>query len=68
MTLKIHGSSESTCTQRVLFVLEEKQVPYELIPIDFATQEHKSPAHVQKQPFGQVPVLEEEDGWLLYGV
>jgi len=66
MVLKIHGSPQSTCTRRVVTVLIEKQVPYELIPINFAVNEHKSPAHLEKQPFGKIPVLEEEDGTFLY--
>lgn len=67
MVLKIHGSPQSTCTQRVATVLIEKQVPYEVIPINFAIKEHKSPAHLEKHPFGKIPVLEEEDGTFLYG-
>lgn len=53
MVLKIHGSLDSTCTQRVLSVLEEKQVAYELVAIDFAKQEHKTAEHVKLQPWGK---------------
>jgi glutathione S-transferase len=67
MVIKIHGSPKSTCTQRVAVVLSEKQVPYEIVALDFAKAEHKSPAYLQKQPFGQIPVLEDEDGFILYG-
>lgn len=48
----------STCTRRVATVLQEKGVPYELVPIDFGKMEQKSPEYIAtKQPFGQVPVL-----------
>lgn len=57
--VKLYGSSMSTCTRRVATILKEKNVPYELVPIDFAKMEHKSPDYVAtKQPFGQVPVLQ----------
>lgn len=68
MVFKIHGSLDSTCTQRVLTVLEEKQVAYELVAIDFAKQEHKTAKHVKLQPWGKVPVLEDDDGFLLFGL
>ena len=66
MVLKLHGNPMSTCTKRVLTVLEELSVPYELIKIDFAKGEHKAPAFVALQPFGQVPVLETEDGFTVF--
>lgn len=46
-------------------VLHEKNVPYELIPIDFSTGQHKSDAFLKMQPFGKVPVLE-DDGVFVY--
>ncbi|RFU34702.1 hypothetical protein B7463_g1617, partial [Scytalidium lignicola] len=66
MVIKIHGSPFSTCTQRVATVLVEKGVPYEIVPVDFARLEHKSGPFLEKQPFGKVPVLEDEDGFLIY--
>lgn len=58
-TLKLYGSPMSTCTRRVATVLQEKGVPYELVPIDFGKMEQKSPEYIAtKQPFGQVPVLQ----------
>jgi glutathione S-transferase len=57
MVLKLHGHPLSTCTQRVLTVLKETNTSYELVNVDFASGEHKSPAFVEKQPFGQVPYL-----------
>ncbi|KAI0701449.1 glutathione S-transferase [Cerioporus squamosus] len=66
MVLKLHGVVHlSTCTWRARVVLEELNVPYEFVPIDFANREHKSPAFVAIQPFGQVPYLD-DDGFKLY--
>jgi glutathione S-transferase len=45
--------------------LKETKTPYELVVVDFATGEHKQPAHVARQPFGQVPALD-DDGFELY--
>ena len=65
MVLKLVGSPISTCTRRVAVILKEKQVPYEFVPIDFAKGEHKSPEYLTKQPFGQVPYLD-DDGFIVY--
>jgi len=66
MVLKIHGARGSTCTQRVLTALYEKDVPYELVTVDFKVGEHKSEKYMStKQPFGKVPVLE-DDGFILF--
>lgn len=65
MGLILHGNKYSTCTQRVLTVCHEKGVPIELVTIDFAKAEQKSPAFLAKQPFGKVPVLD-DNGYLVY--
>lgn len=65
MGLTVHGSPYSTCSQRVFTALAEKGVEAELHTLDFATGEHKLPAHLKLQPFGKVPVLE-DDGYFVY--
>ena len=57
MVLKLYGSAKATCTRRVATVLVEKKVPFEFYEVDWANKEHKSPAYLEKQPFGQVPYL-----------
>jgi glutathione S-transferase len=57
MVLKLHGMAISTCTRRVATVLLEKKVPFQFVPVDAAKAEHKSAAHLEKQPFGQVPYI-----------
>jgi glutathione S-transferase len=56
--MKIYGNPISTCTRKVLMALGEKQAAFEFVTLDFAKGEHKSPAHIARQPFGQMPSLE----------
>ncbi len=65
MVIKVHGVKGSTCTQRVLTALHEKNVPFELVVIDFAKAEHKSEKYMKLQPFGKIPVLD-DDGFILF--
>ena len=59
MVLKLYGFPQPTSisVRIVAFVLREKEVPFEFIPIDYSKKEHKSPAYLEKQPFGQVPYI-----------
>ncbi|KAL4250542.1 GST superfamily protein [Abortiporus biennis] len=61
MVLKLYGNPYSTCTRRVVTVLKEYNVPFELVVIDFAKLEHKAPAFLEHQPFGQVPYVVDGD-------
>jgi len=63
--MKIFGHPMSTCTRKVLFTLHETNTPFELTVVDFAKGEHKAPAHLARQPFGQLPALD-DDGFALY--
>lgn len=66
MALKVYGSTQSVCTRRVLTALIEKNVPYELVNVDFITaREHKSEAFLKLHPFGKIPVLE-DNGVFIY--
>lgn len=57
MVLTLYGYPLATCTQRVATVLHEKQVPFKFVNVNLATGEHKAPAYLEKQPFGQVPYI-----------
>ncbi|PIA33051.1 hypothetical protein AQUCO_04200063v1 [Aquilegia coerulea] len=59
--VKVYGMPLSSCTARVLTCLIEKGVEYELITLNLAVGEHKQPSFLAKQPFGQIPVLEDGD-------
>ena len=63
MVLKLYGFAISTCTQRVKTVLYEKKVPFEIHIVN--SLQEKSPALLEKQPFGQVPYID-DDGFILY--
>lgn len=56
MAIKIYGAL-TAMIWLVVVVLKEKNVPYELIDVDLAAAEHKSPAFLEKQPFGQTPYI-----------
>ncbi|KAJ3703842.1 hypothetical protein LUZ61_007547 [Rhynchospora tenuis] len=59
--MKLYGSPISTCTARVLLCLEEVGAKYELVLVSTLTGEHTSPAHLARNPFGQIPALEDGD-------
>ena len=63
--IKIFGHPLSTCTRKVLMTLAETGTPYELVTVDFATRDHKKPPHLNRQPFGQVPAID-DDGFAFY--
>ncbi|KAJ7336123.1 glutathione S-transferase [Mycena albidolilacea] len=63
--LKLYGASQATCTRRVATVLHELKVPFELVEVDIMNGEHKTAAYTQKQPFGQIPYID-DDGFILY--
>jgi glutathione S-transferase len=63
-TMKLFGHPMSTCTRKTLFTLHETATPFEFGLVDFAKGEHKQPPHLERQPFGQVPAL--DDGFPLY--
>ncbi|RZC52501.1 hypothetical protein C5167_020922 [Papaver somniferum] len=61
MALKLYGIPMSTCTTRAMICLHEKEVEFELVPVDLYAGEHKQPSYLSKNPFGQVPLLEDDD-------
>ncbi|KAH8109081.1 glutathione S-transferase [Phellopilus nigrolimitatus] len=67
MVLQVHGFLLSTCTQAVITTLKELNLPYEIVPVPLFAGAHKDPQYIAtKQPFGQIPVLVEEDGFQLF--
>jgi glutathione S-transferase len=63
--IKLYGHPMSTCTRKVLTTLAETNTPYELTVVDFGKGEHKQQPHMSRQPFGQVPTID-DDGFTLY--
>jgi glutathione S-transferase len=59
--IKVHGLPFSSCTARVLACLNEKQIEYELIPVNVQGGDHKQPQYLSLNPFGLIPALQDGD-------
>ncbi|XP_051219868.1 probable glutathione S-transferase GSTF1 [Lolium perenne] len=59
--VKVFGPAMSTNVARVLVCLEEVGAEYEVVSIDFKVMEHKSPEHLARNPFGQMPAFQDGD-------
>ena len=57
MVLKLYGIYKSPLVRLVAAICLEKQVPFELVSVDLANGEHKSPEYLAKHPYGQVPYI-----------
>lgn len=64
--MKVYGHPASTCTQKVLATLAEKGQKAEFVLIDILKGEQKNADFLARQPFGVVPVFEDDDGFSLY--
>ncbi|KAJ0610226.1 putative glutathione transferase [Helianthus annuus] len=61
MAIKLYGSAASTATLRAKACLAEKELDYEFVSVNMGNKEHKSPEFLTRNPFGQVPALEDGD-------
>ncbi|KAL5220317.1 hypothetical protein ABZP36_025030 [Zizania latifolia] len=59
--VKVFGRAISTNVARVLVCLEEVGADYELVSVDFLAGEQNSPEHVERNPFGKIPALQDGD-------
>jgi glutathione S-transferase len=59
--IKLYDFKSSPNCQRVKVVLAEKNLPYEIVPIDLRKQEQKTPEYLKLNPYGKVPVLTDDD-------
>lgn len=58
MVLKFHSTAYAGGGGGVVaLTLAEKQIPFELVVVDMAAKEHKTPEFLAMHPFGQVPVI-----------
>jgi glutathione S-transferase len=57
MALKLYGAITLTCTRRVMTVCYETGVPFKLEQVDIMKGDQKTPEYLEKQPFGQTPLL-----------
>ena len=56
----LHGFWRSSAAYRVRIALGLKGLAYEYVPVNLVTSEQKDAAYVARNPFGGVPLLEEE--------
>lgn len=59
--MKLHYFALSGHAHRAHLFLSLLGIDHELVPVDMANGEHKSPDFLELNPFGQVPVLEDGD-------
>jgi len=63
--IKLYDFKSSPNCQRVKVVLAEKNLPYDIVPIDLRKGEQKTPEYLKLNPYGKVPVLV-DDSTVLY--
>ena len=63
-TVKLHGYWRSSATWRVRIALCTKQIAFDYLPVHLARGggEQRHAAHLARNPIGQIPVLELDDG------
>lgn len=61
MTLKLFHHEISGNSYKVKLLLSLLDLEYEIVPVDLMKGEHKSPEFLKLNPFGQIPVLIDED-------
>jgi glutathione S-transferase len=59
--MKLYGTPLSGHTHRVRLFLSLLKLPYEFVQIDMKAGQNRSPEHLARSPFGEVPVLEDGD-------
>lgn len=59
--LKLYDSPECPFCQKVRIVLAEKDLSFEIVPVDLKAGEQKRPEFLKLNPFGKVPVLIDDE-------
>ncbi len=57
--IKLYWFALSGHAHRVQLLLSLLEIPHDVIPVDLANGAHKQPDFLNKHPFGQVPVIED---------
>ena len=65
MTVTVYGADYSVYVRIVRLALEEKGVPYQLVPVDIFAEEERTPEYLARHPFGKIPAFD-HDGFGLY--
>ncbi|KAJ7058439.1 glutathione S-transferase [Mycena amicta] len=65
MVVKLYAKASISAGGGVVaLVLMEKQIPFQHIVVD--SDGYKEAAHLARNPYGQVPVIEDDDGFFVY--
>lgn len=64
MTFKLYNAPQSTCSQRVRFVLHAKGLPFEEIKLNLMAGDQLKPDYLKLNPNGVVPTLD-HDGQII---
>jgi glutathione S-transferase len=59
MAIKLYHAVPSSNSDRVKIALHEKGLAYEGIKLDLAKRDQKKPEHLQRNPYGKVPVVDD---------
>lgn len=54
----LHDYRRSSASYRVRIALNLAGIGYRAVPVDLASGEHRTPAHLERHPQGFVPVLD----------
>ena len=65
MAITLYDAVPSSNSDRVKIVLHEKGLPYERVTLTLAKNEQKRPEFLQLNPYGKVPVID-DDGQVLF--
>ncbi|MEN9231476.1 MAG: glutathione S-transferase family protein [Thermostichus sp. DG02_5_bins_236] len=65
MTLRLYGIPISGNCYKVELLLKQLGIPYEVVSVNSREGEHRRPEYLAKNPLGQIPALELEDGTVL---
>lgn len=65
MSITLHGFPLSGHSHRVQLALSLMGLPHQVVPVDLKNGAHKTPEFLKLNPFGQVPVLD-DDGTILF--
>jgi glutathione S-transferase len=60
MTFTLYNAPQSTCSQRVRFVLNAKRLPFSEIKLDLLAGDQLKPDYLKLNPNGVVPTLDHD--------
>jgi glutathione S-transferase len=60
MAFKLYSAPQSTCSQRVRFVLNSKELPFEIVELNLSAGDQVKPDYLMLNPNGVVPTLDHD--------